>query len=299
MKATQSAGRFPWQPVTAGGLAAFASAAIRAVVVMGIIVQACFLAAVFWLVGREYVPAIETSFAKFPDQGVLAEGRLIWNGPPYLSLYETSFIHVVVNHTGRSMGDQGSDLGVEITPRSIEFTSLLGVLEIPYKAEWDVAANRQGLQAWWGAWKIPILLGFGLTLFLFLTVSWMLLASLYFLPVLLVGRIFDRAINLGGAWKLSCTALYPGALFISVATILYGLHIIDLQMLMLAQPLHVVVGWVYLFLGIRAVEKTDPALYDGASPGNPFGHQSGTEDENPFEDSEDEHEIDDEFERKD
>lgn len=282
MKAAQPSGRIPWQPLTPGGVAAFAEASVRALAVYAAIVQACCIGAILWFAFTIYVPAIETSLERLPEEGTLTEGRLIWNGPPKQSLYRTSFVEVTVNHTGRSLGDQEADVGIEITPRSLEFSSILGVLSIPYEKHWDVAANRPGLQAWWGAWRFPLVAGLIAGLVVFLSVSWIALATIYFIPLFLVGRIFDRRISFGGAWKLSLAALFPGALLVALSTVLYGTHVIDLQTFLIAQPLHIVVGWLYLMLGVRAVELRSDGPHGALSGSNPFSEEDDEDSDNPF-----------------
>ncbi|HLX68344.1 MAG TPA: hypothetical protein VKV04_01840, partial [Verrucomicrobiae bacterium] len=56
-------------------------------------------------------------------------------------------------------------------------------------------------------------------------------------------------------WKLAGAALMPGALLLIVAIFLYGFGVLDLVQLATAASVHIIVGWAYTILSVRAVPK--------------------------------------------
>jgi len=82
-----------------------------------------------------------------------------------------------------------------------------------------------------------------------LLLDWAAMATLYFLPAWLVAFFTNRDLSLVGAWRVAGAAQLPGALFMAVAIVLYGLGAVDLIRLVLAAAVHVVIGWVYVLAG--------------------------------------------------
>jgi hypothetical protein len=78
----------------------------------------------------------------------------------------------------------------------------------------------------------------------------------------------DRQLTVLGSWKLASAALLPGGLLTTAGIVLYGLGSIDLLQLLILWALHLMVGWVYLFVSpLRLPRASDAA--SGAR--NPFG----------------------------
>src|SRR4029077_7554502 len=83
-----------------------------------------------------------------------------------------------------------------------------------------------------------------------LMLVWAVLASVYCWLAWLGGFFANRELIFRGAWRLAGAALMPGALVMSGAIVLYGLAALDLMRLTLAFAVHLVIGWVYLFLSL-------------------------------------------------
>ncbi len=96
--------------------------------------------------------------------------------------------------------------------------------------------------------------------------SWALLATLYFLPVWLLGYFANRDLNFRQSWRLAGAGLLPGALLMTAGILLYGFGLVDLVALGFIFGAHFALGWIYLFLSLLFVPRT------GAAPpkGNPF-----------------------------
>jgi len=70
---------------------------------------------------------------------------------------------------------------------------------------------------------------------------------------------------------VSGAALLPGGVFLTAAIFFYGLGAVDLIHLALALPLHIVVGWGYLWAGISCLPRHSKAA---SGKGNPFAGAS-------------------------
>jgi hypothetical protein len=96
--------------------------------------------------------------------------------------------------------------------------------------------------------------------------SWASLATVYFLVAWLVGFFANRDLSLPGSWRLAGAALMPGALLLSAAIVLYGWGALDLVRLAISAAVHLVMGWVYLFVSPLSLPRRQAA----AAKENPF-----------------------------
>ena len=86
-----------------------------------------------------------------------------------------------------------------------------------YPPGYRIAANQSDARPAWGAWAPDILGLTAIGTFLELMVIWAALATIYFLPVWLIGLFGNRNLNFRSSWKLAGAALMPGALLLSPA----------------------------------------------------------------------------------
>ena len=94
-----------------------------------------------------------------------------------------------------------------------------------------------------------------------------MLATLYCLVARMHAFFKDRQLTVLGSWKLAAAALLPGALLTAAGIVLYGLGLIDLLQFLFLWALHLMVGWVYLFVSpLRLPRASDAA----AAPRDPF-----------------------------
>jgi hypothetical protein len=145
---------------------------------------------------------------------------------------------------------------------------LFGFIAEAYPKGWVVAFNREELGPWWGAWSPVILALAAGAVIVGLMLSWGLLATVYCLPVWLMGLYANRDLNLRGSWRLAGAALMPGALLMELAILFYGLRALDIVHLLAAFGAHFVVGWVYLAASPLHSRRHPAAL----GKGNPFAH---------------------------
>ena len=256
-----------WQPFTPGGVAAFARAPLRRLLLLQFLFAFCAAVATVWFLRSAWFPTIRQAVSQLPEQGQMKSGKLIWSGASPLLLAEGHFLafDVDTNHTG--MLRSPAQIQVEFGRNDIFFYSLAGYGEWPYPKNWDFGFNRVALQPWWGAWEPPAQwLAFAGTMFWCLA-SWTVLATVYFFPIWLSGLFGDRDLKLRQSWKLSGAALMPGAAIMIAAIVLYGFGVLDLVEFSAVVIAHIVVGWVYLLWTVW----TWPRVLSGtAAAQNPF-----------------------------
>ena len=99
--------------------------------------------------------------------------------------------------------------------------------------------------------------------------SWWLLATLYFLFARLLAFFQDRALTLGGSWRLCSAALLAGTLFLLPGVVGYGLGVVNLIPLLLLATLHMVIPWALIIVAVLALPRAVP------KPANPFAVEPG------------------------
>jgi hypothetical protein len=96
---------------------------------------------------------------------------------------------------------------------------------------------------------------------------WAMLSWLYCWPAWLIGFFADRDLPVRASWRLAGATFLPGSLFMTIAIVLYGLGVLDLVRLGFAEAIHMVIGWVYLFISPFKVPRHPQVA---ASQANPF-----------------------------
>lgn len=240
--------RFAWQPLTPRGVAAFARAPLGRVLLVQLVFAIMAAATVVWFLHRDWFPVISQAISAMPPKGDIRDGTLNWQGPSPEVLAEGRYLALAVDLRHEGQARSPAQVAIEFGQHDLKAFSLFGFLAAPYPRGYVVAFNQAELTPWWGAWAPAILaLGAGAVL-AGLMVCWAALATLYCVPVWLVGLYANRDLNLRGSWRLAGAALMPGALFFTVTIWGYGCHALDLVHLVTAAGLHLVVGWVYLCL---------------------------------------------------
>ncbi len=97
---------------------------------------------------------------------------------------------------------------------------------------------------------------------------WALLATLYSVPAWLIGFFANRELSLRGSWRLAGAALMPGAIFFTMAILMYGFVALDLVQLAAAAMAHIIIGWVYVLTSSLSCPRQRGIA---AEKKNPFG----------------------------
>jgi hypothetical protein len=258
--------QFAWQPLTLRGVAAFADASLRRLMLVQLVVALVAAGSVVWFLHRTWFPTIGEAIRQLPPLGALRSGRLDWHGPTPARLAEGRFLAIVVDldHSGEARSP--APVQVEFGRSNCEVFSLFGCVQEAYPPAWVVAFNRTELVPWWGAWAPATLAIVAVLVVGGLMLTWAGLATAYFLPVWLVGFFANRTLSLGGSWRLAGAALMPGALLLSAAIVLYGWGALDLVLLVIVAAAHLVMGWIYLIASPLRL----PRCRAGEAKENPF-----------------------------
>jgi hypothetical protein len=238
---------FAWEPLTPPGVAAFAGASWGRLWAVQLIVALLAATTVVWFLKTAWFPTLSAAIHELPAQGEIHDGKLtgLAGGPQLLA--ESRLLALVVDLQHEGQVRSPAHVQVEFGRDDFYLFSLLGYRQFYYAADRSYPFNRIDLEPKWGAWQPPLLwLTFGGVL-AGLMLSWALLATVYCLPVWLVGFFANRQLGFGASWKLAGAALLPGALLLTAAILFYGLGALDLVQLAAAFAAHLMIGWIYLF----------------------------------------------------
>lgn len=240
--------RAAWEPVTPRGVAAFAYASTGRLFLLQFLVALGVALTVVWFMAVAWFPTVRMAIQHLPDEGEIRGGQLRWRGGEPRLLAEGNFLafSVDLEHSGEIRSP--AHIEIELGRTSLYFRSLLGYSEVRYPPDWIVAANREKLGPWWGAWEPAILAMTALGVIVWLLVTWFVLATVYALPLWLFIFFVNRDLGLGQCWRLAGAALLPAALLMLLGIVLYGSGVVDVVGLAFIAVGHLILGWIYLFV---------------------------------------------------
>jgi hypothetical protein len=256
----------PWQPFTPAGVAAFANASWRRLVLVQFVFALAAAAAAVWFLAEDWFPVVTRAIGALPTQGEIRRGVLDWREEPQQLLAENGFLGLSLDLSHSRTVRSSAHVQIEFGRADVKVLSLFGFWQTHYPATTRVPFNRPELGPWWGAWAPPILAAVAVVVIFGLMTSWAFLSTLYFLPAWLIGFFGNRVVTLGGAWRITGAALMPGAILLTVAIVFYGLGAIDVLRLTVAAGLHLLLSWIYVMAGALSLPRDRAAL----SLSNPF-----------------------------
>jgi len=254
------------EPFTPRGIAAFARASVRRLLLTQSLIAALAAVSLAWFLNDNCFSVIHTAIQNLPDAGKISYGKLDWHGESPVLLAEGRLLafNVDLNHGG--VIHSTADVQVEFGRTSVRTYSLLGYSEWSYAPDRSAPFNRTDLEPLWGAWAEEVLLITAAAILLGLLLSWTVLATLYFLPAWLIGFFTNRDLGLAASWKLSAAALMPGALVMIAGILLYDVGFLNLVSFSFFFAAHFIVGWIYLGLSLLFL----PRLSTEKPKANPF-----------------------------
>lgn len=259
-----------WQPITPAGVAAFAYAPLRRLLLVQFVVALLVGLAAAWFAYDAYVPVIDEVILRLPASGEMKAQELRWGGESPTMLGENRFLALSVDLQGSAKLRSTAHFQIEFSRRDVAIHSLFGYLGLPYPTGWQMAANREVLEPAWGAWRPMVLVLILLGVAASLMAIWFLLATLWALPIWIYAQWLGRQLSLRGSWRLSGAALMPGALLMVAALSCYDLGVIDLAPMVVVFLAHLILGWIYLGWSPRCLRRKEPA---GHVSQNPFAAQ--------------------------
>jgi hypothetical protein len=257
--------KFAWEPVTPRGVAAFAHASFERLLLVQILVALLATASVVWFLDDGCCPTVNAAITQLPASGGIYYGKLDWPDAAPKLLAEGRFLAFVVDlkHSGQIRSP--APFQIEFGRESISVISLFGETEFYYARDRGMPFNQTELEPLWGAWKPDLLALAALATFFALLLTWAALATVYFLPVWLICFFANRDLDFRQSWKLAAAALLPGALLMTAAILGFELNVFDLVQFCFAFTMHLVIGWIYLFVSPMFLRRALPA-----EKGNPF-----------------------------
>lgn len=258
----------PWQPLTGRGVATFRAASLPRVLAFQFLVAALSAVVLAWTVRRTWFPVVFRGLERLPEAAGIEEGRLQWPDTVPVRLSENAWLDWVVTPAPTSPSTelgQTADLQVELRRDALRIHGLAGHVTLPYRSDLTMPLGRVEAAARWGAWNWVLLAGLGLATGITLMVTWWVLATLYALPVLLLGFLMGRRVRLLGAWRIASAALLTGALFADWAILAYGIGAVRLPGFGLLFAGHALVGGWWLVWGVLRCPATN-----SPEPDNPF-----------------------------
>lgn len=250
---------FAWEPLTPRGVAVFARASFERLIIVQALFALLVSVVVVWFLSSAIFPVIDEAIDELPETGSLHGGRLDWRDDSPLPLAENRLLAIGVDLDHTHQWRSPAHFQLEFGRDSLVIISLLGEAEWEYPPGYLVAANRTDAHPAWGAWAPNILGLAAIGTFFGLMLIWALLATLYCLPVWLTCFFANRDLNLRASWRLAGAALMPGALVMSVALLCYAVGAFDLVQLSFAFGMHLVIGWVYLFISPMFLNRALPS----------------------------------------
>jgi hypothetical protein len=256
-----------WLPFSFGSVADLATALPGQLLRVQLIVGSFVAGSVAWFVATGWFPVVDVAVAQLPEQSAIRARELEWLGPAPARLAENAFLSLVVDPQGAAALVTTADLRVELGRNELRLRSLFGYLAVDYPAGYRIALGRTEGEAWWGAWRTPLVALVGLGTLVGLCLLWGAVGAVYSVPVRLLAFYANRMSGGLVCWRLGIASLLPGAVLFGAAVLLYGLERLHLVGLLFAWLLHLVVGWLYVGLAPFWLPRSPahPVL-----PGNPF-----------------------------
>ena len=252
--------------MTLNAVASFAAAPYKRLLAFQLVFALGAAVAAVWTLHLAWIPGIEEAISRLPDRGAIRDGNLEWDKDAVMQLTEGSFLSIWVDAEGTIEVSRIADLSLELQRDRLQIHSLFGNLDVPYLSGWRVALNRPELQPWWGAWKPFVLLGIGLAIASGIFLSWYFLALLYATPIRVLAFYQDRDVTWMGCWRLAAASLLPGSAVMTGAILFYGLQRLNLLGLLIAAPLHIVIGWIYAALAPACLAALPSVVSARANP---------------------------------
>jgi hypothetical protein len=250
-------------------VAAFARTSFERLLVVQSVFALLAAVAVVWVLSDGIFPTIDSAITELPEMGGIHGGQLDWrdDSPVLLAEGRIFALGVDLEHGGalRSPADFQFEFGRD----SVRIFSLFGEAEVDYPPGYVIAVNQSDARPAWGAWAPDILALAAIGTFFGLLLVWAVLATVYMLPVWLICFFANRDLNFRASWRLAAAALMPGAALMTLAPVLYNLGAFDLVQLCFAFGMHLVIGWIYLFVSPLFLNRVLPA-----EKKNPFGNKS-------------------------
>jgi len=242
-------------PFTFGGVARFGKTNRSFLFSVQVLVAVATMFCVLTFFCSCYFPVINGSIQKLPQDSVgIQNGELHWNIKGKL-LDQNKFLAITVDESGQAVGAE-SDCLISITKDRLRIANNCGYHSlIPYPRDFSFSLNKNDIYPWWLAWRIPMLFLIAIASILSLFIVWQVLSAIYSPLIKGIAWVYRKKITWSGAYALAGAALMPGAVIMCLSIVGYTGRLYSLEGLVIAMPLHLIVGWVFLLISPFFLEK--------------------------------------------
>ena len=263
--------RGAWHPFTGGGIAAFADATARRVLLFMVVFAAATAGSFAWVLWTGWWPVFDQAAAAFPgDPAVLSAGRLAWPDAVPRILADSPQFGIAHRPEDAEPAGRTADLQLELTRTHLRLAGIAGFVDLPWPQELSLSLDRRGAVAGWGAWRWPLLAGlFGIAAVLLLAL-WTLLATLHAVPAWLAGLIFRRSLSLSEAWKLCAAGTLIGGSVLGAALFGYSVRLFPWPILAAAAAAQLVPVWIWTAWAVIERPARPPKETPRPKAKNPF-----------------------------
>lgn len=194
----------PWQPLTGGGVAAFAGATWLRVFAFQFAGALGAVALVLASAQLAWVPTVEGSLAELPESGAeIRAGRLAWPGTESRIWADRPQLALGVIPAGGTPLGLNGDIQVEFRSNALWLRGLLGVASLPYPPDLELKLTRTAGPAAWQAWRPVLAVVLGTSGFaLHLSLTWAV-GLMVLLPVWGAAALCGRMSGFASAAKVS------------------------------------------------------------------------------------------------
>jgi len=272
---------FAAEPITPRGMVAFAYGSFTRVWVTQFLVALVAAVSVLWFFDQSCAPTVKKAIGNLTGSGQLSNGTLTWrsdatnadSSPKLLAEDRVLGIVLDLNHSGQI--HCLSDVQVEFGRDTIQVSVLPGSADFPYPDNFigkPIDLSREMLDPFWGAWlpEFEAMLLPAVLLSLFIT--WNVVATVYWLPVWMLGFIAGRGLGFLASWRLAAAVLLPGGLLLALAFFLYGLGYLNLVQFAFVVCAHVPLAWLYLAVSFFFLPRRPTKRQPGSK--NPFAAET-------------------------
>lgn len=233
-------------PLSFSGVASFAATGWSRLLLWQTVLAIALSGSVLLVLGQYWAPVMDAAVAQLPEQAGLHNGQLEWPAEQTGVLAENSYLRIIIDPTGQQQHGQLADLQIEFHRQTWVLSSLLGYLDFPYAVD-EFRIERETHIPWWGSRRPFLLLGISVAIGAGYCLLTLLLGLMGVWPAKTVAFFADREGGLGKLWRLSTAAWLPAGALLTMGCLCYALQFLPLMGLIILVPLHLMVGWVFLF----------------------------------------------------
>lgn len=198
-----------------------------------------------WALELAWGRAFRHAVSALPEQGRIQDGLLEWPDANPNILFQGPFIAIVVDPQGLRENGLATDVTLSLESDRLAVRSFLGWAAVPYPPSFRLSLTRVDMTSAVAAWRAPFFLAVGTSVVVLLFASWIVLSLVYGVVVWIAAAVLGRSIPFRTARRLAGASLLPGCLLMGGAIALYATRQLGLEGVLVAWPLHVVLGWIY------------------------------------------------------